>query len=87
MADLEFFSSGVLFPIVILTMVIERVSITVAEEGSAEAARKAANTVWRSLRWLVPKNMRSNRPKPVLKSLLQPVVKPAVIAAKSQAWF
>jgi len=37
--------SGVLFPIVILTMLIERVSITVAEEGAEEAGRKLLSTL------------------------------------------
>ncbi len=39
------FLAGALFPIVILTMLIERVAITIAEEGVREAMRKAATSV------------------------------------------
>jgi len=46
LAGLEFeerdFFAGILFPIMILTMLVERFSITLAEEGGLEAVQRAA---------------------------------------------
>ena len=43
--DDQNFFAGILFPIVILTMLVERFSITLAEEGAAEAVQRAAWSV------------------------------------------